>query len=56
MATRSDSVNTQDGPRTGGRQFYTEFDLSQLFASLASLIKLAAAAPEAETEAELGEG
>ncbi len=36
--------------------FRTEFDLSQHFASLDSLIKLAAAAPEAETEAELGEG
>ncbi len=37
-------------------KFRTEFDLSQHFASLDSLIKLAAAAPEAETEAELGEG
>jgi hypothetical protein len=36
--------------------FYKKFDLAQHFASLDSLIKLAAAAPEAETEAELGEG
>jgi superfamily II DNA or RNA helicase len=36
--------------------FRTEFNLAQHFASLDSLIKLAAAAPEAETEAELGEG
>ena len=36
-------------------KFRTEFDLSQHFASLDSLIKLAAT-PEAESEAELGEG
>ncbi|MFT3828107.1 MAG: DEAD/DEAH box helicase [Opitutaceae bacterium] len=36
-------------------KFRTEFDLSQHFASLDSLIKLAAA-PETESEAELGEG
>ncbi len=36
-------------------KFRTEFDLSQHFASLDSLIKLAAA-PETESESELGEG
>ena len=36
-------------------KFRTEFDLSQHFASLDSLIKLAAA-PETESEAEMGEG
>ena len=37
-------------------KFRTEFDLSQHFASLDSLIKLAAATPETESESELGEG